>query len=474
MQQNKKKLEDVPLEFRKNRVDFYTAQRVWQRVDKILKLPPLKTEGFGIEEFLKWAWVDKILAEIKNFCTKSGARFEFNGSKIKQQASEVETDADFFVTLFSSINHWETLGDGNLNNLFSRTIWDFWVLYFWGSSPENLMNKLEIEITKVLMRYSKELYVRYQQEMALAKQEKRLAEAERDIEILFKQARTDKLTWLYNKRWFDEFTDHLAETHEEQSWKVAFVDLDFFKKVNDSFGHEKWNMVLEILSWILKRHVSSEWARAFRYWWEEFVLFIPDHLDISAILETIQHDIRRVIIELTADEIKKTQTLQANRRTAEDKRREHLNGIFPQCRNRQEYDILKDQYDKENPLPPEVRTNDLPEGFKITATIGYRTFRLISNQPEANKLAINEAKEKADDALYVWKREWRDRIINWDDLSDSEVEKLRAMWLRIRDVRNAFPNLVPDWSAPWNDPNTPIVEASEWLWFGTPLDNTSE
>ncbi|MEI5905665.1 sensor domain-containing diguanylate cyclase [Bacillus spongiae] len=86
------------------------------------------------------------------------------------------------------------------------------------------------------------------------------------------------LTKLYNYRYFDgllnrEFKALLAGKHKTLS--LIILDLDHFKQINDSFGHESGNEILRELALRLTMIVGSKGTVA-RYGGEEFVVLLPD------------------------------------------------------------------------------------------------------------------------------------------------------------------------------------------------------
>ncbi|MGL5812670.1 MAG: sensor domain-containing diguanylate cyclase [Aeromonas sp.] len=69
-----------------------------------------------------------------------------------------------------------------------------------------------------------------------------LAEVSKDYHEVRLQANMDKLTGLYNRRFFDERLHHLLA--EQQPFCLAMLDLDNFKGVNDTYGHQTGDVVL--------------------------------------------------------------------------------------------------------------------------------------------------------------------------------------------------------------------------------------
>lgn len=111
--------------------------------------------------------------------------------------------------------------------------------------------------------------------------EGRLAAAQRESDELRAaldeardSARTDALTELPNRRAFDEA---FAALRPEAMVTVAICDIDHFKRVNDSFGHEVGDRVLKMVAQVL----AGSDAYVARYGGEEFALLF-DSADVSA------------------------------------------------------------------------------------------------------------------------------------------------------------------------------------------------
>ena len=85
---------------------------------------------------------------------------------------------------------------------------------------------------------------------------------------LYTLAVTDSLTGCYNRRFFDEVVDRELATHRRHGvpLSVLFVDVDHFKAVNDSVGHEAGDRVLQSVASFLKRHVRRS-DYLFRWGW---------------------------------------------------------------------------------------------------------------------------------------------------------------------------------------------------------------
>jgi two-component system cell cycle response regulator len=90
------------------------------------------------------------------------------------------------------------------------------------------------------------------------------------------QASRDVLTGLYNRRYFQETLDRefaLAVRHRNE-FSCLVLDLDYFKKINDSYGHAFGDLVLEEFAALL-RIQSRKTDICARYGGEEFVILLP-------------------------------------------------------------------------------------------------------------------------------------------------------------------------------------------------------
>jgi len=90
-------------------------------------------------------------------------------------------------------------------------------------------------------------------------------------------AKTDFLTGLYNRRCIQDVIEKLMEIAktEGQEFSVLMIDIDYFKQINDQYGHEAGDFVLKELSEILKSNMRSKEIIG-RYGGEEFIGLLPE------------------------------------------------------------------------------------------------------------------------------------------------------------------------------------------------------
>lgn len=99
----------------------------------------------------------------------------------------------------------------------------------------------------------------------------------RDFEQQYKLATTDGLTELYNHRYFQEQMKRQIENSKryETEFSMIILDIDFFKKFNDTFGHQAGDAVLRQVAQTLKRNVRAT-DIVCRYGGEEMSIILPN------------------------------------------------------------------------------------------------------------------------------------------------------------------------------------------------------
>ncbi len=104
-------------------------------------------------------------------------------------------------------------------------------------------------------------------------------------ELLLKLARNDELTKVYNRRAFIEFFDKYISKSEREKKQISvlLIDIDDFKNVNDSYGHNIGDEILINLSNNAKKTLRDSDIFA-RWGGEEFVIMLPDTTKSDAIL----------------------------------------------------------------------------------------------------------------------------------------------------------------------------------------------
>jgi diguanylate cyclase (GGDEF)-like protein len=118
------------------------------------------------------------------------------------------------------------------------------------------------QLTRAVMQMAKKLEVN----MDLLKNER-----ERFMDASY----TDDLTMLKNRRYMDRFLANELTQKTGEDWLFLMFDCDFFKNVNDTFGHDMGDKVLIQFASLLKKY-SRDDDIVVRYGGEEFVIICPE------------------------------------------------------------------------------------------------------------------------------------------------------------------------------------------------------
>lgn len=118
---------------------------------------------------------------------------------------------------------------------------------------------------------------------------------------------TDSMTKLYNRRFFDEIIkkEMLRNQRQKSSLVFALIDIDFFKKYNDTYGHLAGDeAIISVASCILK-NIKRGSDYGFRLGGEEFALLFEsnDFNKSKLFLEKIINDIKKLKIEHKRSEV---------------------------------------------------------------------------------------------------------------------------------------------------------------------------
>lgn len=134
-------------------------------------------------------------------------------------------------------------------------------------------------------------------------------EAKRLMEHLRENALRDPMTGLHNRRFLEEYVSALVagSQRRKSAFSVLMLDLDFFKQVNDTHGHEAGDKVIKTLADILQRNVRTS-DMAIRYGGEEFLLVLMDTSAEQAlnVAEKIRSEVEATKIPLPGGMLQKT------------------------------------------------------------------------------------------------------------------------------------------------------------------------
>jgi diguanylate cyclase (GGDEF)-like protein len=117
----------------------------------------------------------------------------------------------------------------------------------------------------------------------------------------FKLAITDGLTGVFARRYFDiRIAQELAKLRRKPGvFSILLIDLDHFKEVNDTLGHETGDRILCFAADTLTRNLRQDMDIICRYGGDEFIVIMPDTTEAQAgrIAERIRREYRQTVLE---------------------------------------------------------------------------------------------------------------------------------------------------------------------------------
>ncbi|MDG1753112.1 MAG: GGDEF domain-containing protein [Thalassotalea sp.] len=133
-----------------------------------------------------------------------------------------------------------------------------------------------------------------------------MLDAHKALEI---EATTDPLTELYNRRFFLQESKRILQTAErhQEPLNVMMCDIDFFKQVNDTYGHKVGDKALKIFAQTLSQSLRGGDILA-RYGGEEFVAILTktNKEKANAVVERMREKVEQLIVETEKGPVKLT------------------------------------------------------------------------------------------------------------------------------------------------------------------------
>jgi len=130
------------------------------------------------------------------------------------------------------------------------------------------------------------------------------------IRLINRLSITDQLTGIPNRRSFDNQIERewLRSAREKLPLSMMMLDVDNFKKYNDTFGHQQGDVALQIVADTMAKTLRRAADFAARWGGEEFAVLLPNTATAGAmkIAEQIRQNVEQKPIPLLSGEITKT------------------------------------------------------------------------------------------------------------------------------------------------------------------------
>lgn len=210
-----------------------------------------------------------------------------------------------------------------LNGLLQKQITEMTSDLGKATSLSNIKIDINEKLTLIASTLQKKSTLEAEQQHALNQQMQDMANK---VEKLEQQSKTfekrikeqqdksmqDSLTKLANRAAFDDFYAKAMMKFHDNPYELAIVvlDLDDFKRINDTYGHIAGDKTLQVIANTLKKQISDK-AFIARYGGEEFVLVISDNdkNSVLQILELIRKQVERLPFKFKNDKVTMTMSI---------------------------------------------------------------------------------------------------------------------------------------------------------------------
>lgn len=230
------------------------------------------------------------------------------------------------------------------------------------------------------------------------------------IENSYLLAYHDELTTLPARRAFNDALFHL-----EEPYAVAVVDIDHFKKFNDTYGHETGDQVLRMVAGKLAGVTGG--GRAYRVGGEEFSILFPGKTAKDAMphLELLRSVIEVSTFRVRDGQERRTGTrAEISRSQDQDSQAQDFRGLDRRSSARRA-DARRARAPRKRTRPTRLGDETPSAEISVTVSIGVA-------EPKARTRAVEDVVRAADQALYRAKQAGRNRV---EFVSAPRAPKLR-------------------------------------------------
>lgn len=247
----------------------------------------------------KNSWLTNKIYEVR--IKKDKAYLHEIGKKFKEISATFSNDSEINSSQKDSLNAL----DGKISEQVNDIEQDANDASNIDSLKERVLNRASKIKNKLSSFVSEQKVIISQQEKTIKDQKKyceevtqRIESMQKELEHTLKMASFDRLTGIHNRNGYDEKSLELNELWrtKKQSIGLLVVDIDHFKGVNDTYGHDVGDEVLQFIGTIFKG-VAKLYTKSFcaRYGGEEFVVSIQDtkHDDVVKIAHRISKTLQQ-------------------------------------------------------------------------------------------------------------------------------------------------------------------------------------
>lgn len=252
-----------------------------------------------------------------------------------------------------------------------------------------------------------------------------ITEREREREDLEKQKDVDELTKLWNRKYLSKIIDQKIEAllgwrndvAEFGSFSLVFIDLNGFKQVNDTYGHDAGDIVLKEVSSFIKSKTRDNIDIFGRWGGDEFIILYPNINEklTRKLVNKIQEKIKDVEIEVASMDNKKHKLNLSFSKGVVD---------FKQCISKEQFEIFKDMFDK---MKSDIQRKK--KGTRLRSK-DQKKINMINETKNSFMKAYNLAKENLGND--------KTNIVNIQLLMNNLQEKPEVKETMVEIIKNVF------------------------------------
>lgn len=247
----------------------------------------LRSLAKQLEPIPDWTTLDSLAAEtiilIQKRLDKEKGQFEYYLNKLNEQLRQINELILKDQNSVAELNELNQALDRNVNEQLEKARQELGK----ATSIEQLQHTLDTSLetlTEVIVSFKSQTDARMAKmqsnQLKLTSQLKTLQENNlsliKQVALERELSTRDPLTQLPNRQGFDQrLKEEMARSvRYQQPLSIALIDVDFFKRINDEFGHLAGDKVLKILAKEMKSQVRQSDYLA-RFGGEEFILILP-------------------------------------------------------------------------------------------------------------------------------------------------------------------------------------------------------
>ena len=226
-------------------------------IRSVLKQNPQSLNSKEIQDKIK-TFVDRRIEEDRTEIIEKVGSLNNNLKSIGERISDIAASSQSSSAKVQSIKN--DLKNVNLN----------------ANSIDHVKSML-IEIAGALEIESKELGLEMNSKQAtISELQNKVISLEKELEAAKLESKEDFLTKVATKRALMSEIQRIEEAYKRYGtdYSICFVDIDFFKKINDTYGHEAGDVILSAVAQVLKKNARKV-DFVGRYGGEEFVILLP-------------------------------------------------------------------------------------------------------------------------------------------------------------------------------------------------------